>query len=348
MPYRLLSMQDELSGWFGAMKKDAGPKAGAADRGFWLKAYNGGSHRVHRVVRGGAFVPNLSIGVLGGIQPEPLLKIIGDTTDDGLIQRFLPVMLRSAKAGTDIPAGDGVAAYGRLIEALTQLKPPPGAGNLGRSTVLRFDPGALAIRERFEIENVELVAALETVSPKLAAHLGKHDGMFARICLLFHCIEHADSPTLPAEVSEATASRVVAFFVDYIRPSAIAFYAGLLGMSAGHEDLMALASLIVADKLDEVSARDVQRSSRALRHVTSDEARRLCEKLTAFGWLEPIDPKGKHTAPRWRVSPAVHEIFADRAQAEAERRAKSRAAFAEAMAGGTAHLSPPVARARDS
>ena len=46
--------------------------------------------------------------------------------------------------------------------------------------------------------------ACETINKKLAAHIGKYDGIFARLCLLWHCIESADGD-LPAYVSEATA-----------------------------------------------------------------------------------------------------------------------------------------------
>ncbi|MFP5455341.1 MAG: hypothetical protein ACLGHK_07570 [Alphaproteobacteria bacterium] len=95
---------------------------------------------------------------------------------------------------------------------------------------------------------------------------------------------------------------------------------------------MAVASLIVSDALAEVDARTIQRSTRALRHVGADEARRLCEKLEAFGWLEPIEARQK-TSARWRVIRAVHDLFAERGREEAARRERARAAFAEAFSG---------------
>ena len=328
-PDGILSAQDELSGWFGAMDKYSPGKGAAADRAFWLRAFNGGTYSVNRVSRGAVLLPNLSINLLGGIQPEPLLKLANDAVDDGLIQRFLPVVLRPATAGKDAPAGAVVANYGALVERLTRLRPPPGPGNLSEPAPIRFSDGAVAIRERLEREHVELVEALESVSPKLAAHFGKFDGLFARLCLLWHCIEaHGE---LAAEISTDTAERVAVFMETFIRPSAIAFYAGLLGMHAGHEKMLELASLIVAREWDEFTARDVQRAGQTFKGEGA-EVERLCAKLDAFGWLDLIPPPAKGSAPRWRVNPAVHTLFAERGRIEAERREKARKAIEASLA----------------
>lgn len=333
-PHGVIALQDELSGWFGSMDKYSPGKGGAADRGFWLKSFNGGAYSVNRIARGAIFVPNLSVGLLGGIQPEPLRKLAGESVDDGLIQRLIPVVLRPASIGRDAPTGAAVTSYELLVGKLTHLR-APRVGNLADAVPFRLSAEAIAVREALEGENCEMIAALETVSPKLASHIGKHDGLFARLALLWHCVEHVDDE-IPSHISGDIAERVARFVRDYMRPSAIAFYAGLLGMSAGHEDLMALAAVIVSDRLAEVSARDVQRSARSLRHVTADEARRLCEKLEAFGWLDATEPRAKGGSPRWQVVPAVHTLFAERGLIEAERRAKARDAFAASLGRHTA------------
>jgi hypothetical protein len=279
------------------------------------------------VVRGSTLIPNLSIGIRGGIQPEPLRKIAADSVDDGLIQRFLPIVLRPATVGRDAPTGDVMASYEHLVERLTRLA-PPRSGNLGKGEPLVFSAAGREVRERLEVEHASLVRALETVSPKLAAHFGKLNGIFARLCLLWHCVEHADE-ALPREISGDVAERVAQFMAEFLRPNAVAFYADMLGMSAGHEDLMALASLIVSEGLSDVSAREVQRAMRALRGMTADEVRRLCEKLEAFGWLYVAGSNGRGQVTRWKVRDEVHMMFAERGRREAERRAAARAAIAE-------------------
>lgn len=325
-PRGVLSVQDELSGWFGAMDKYAPGKGAMADRGFWLQAFNGGPYSLNRVARGACYIPNCSIGLLGGVQPEPIRAIANDTHDDGLIQRLIPVILRPGSLGRDVPTDEVVNGYARLIERLDLLQAPTKGGVIDGewSVPLTFDSGAQAVRDTLEAEHLDLVRALEGISPKLAAHFGKHDGLFARLCVLWHCIATEQGPIPSAIIGRDTAGRVADFMRQYLRPSAIAFYAGLLGMSAGHEQLVSLASWIVAAEVREVRPRDVQASGQALRHVTADEVRLMCEKLEAFGWGRWAEPGPKSNKPRFLVDPRVHQLFADRGRAEQARRDRVR------------------------
>ena len=129
-PNGVLLEQDELSGWFGMMDKYSGARGAAADRAFWLQAYNGGPFTVDRVMRGHVHIPNLSVSILGPIQPELIRKLADGGVDDGLLQRFLPIVLRSAVGGRDEPPGQVVADYGDLIRRLRELRPPESGGPL--------------------------------------------------------------------------------------------------------------------------------------------------------------------------------------------------------------------------
>lgn len=322
-PDGVLSEQDELSGWFGSM--DRYNTKGGGDRAFWLKAFNGGTYNLNRIGRGAKQIPNLSISLLGGIQPEPMRKFASESVDDGLLQRMLPVILRPSTVGQDLAQDQSADAYAQLVADLYGLR------KQGEIT-LQFSEGARAIRDRLEREHLELSMALESVSPKLSAHYGKYDGIFARLCLLWHCIESAYRE-LPQEISQDTAERVADFMAEFIRPSAVAFYAGVLGMSAGHEELIDLASLIVAKGMGEVSARDAQRAGQTLRHLTAENFRLIAEKLESFGWLERGEPKPRSNTPRWIVNPRVHSMFEERAEHEMARREAARSALRSAMKG---------------
>lgn len=322
-PDGVLSQQDELSGWFGAMDKYSAGKGAMADRSFWLQSFNGGSYALNRVSRGAALIPNLSICVLGGIQPDPLRRIVDDAVDDGLIQRLLPVILKPAVLGKDEPQDDSVRQYDELVNRLWALSPPPGSDGDG---VLRFSDEAQLIRRRLEERHLEMAAA-EVISPKLASHFGKYDGIFARLCVLWHCIEYADAPSLPATIHSDTAQRVADFLHGYIVPNAIAFYSSVLGLSDDHGTLIELATYILAHRLETVQHRDTQRANATLKALTADQSRRLFEKLEALSWLEPTAPPPNSSTPRWQVNPAVHELFAERGRREKERRERARAAI---------------------
>ena len=85
LPEGSLCYRDELAGFFGSMDRYAGHHASNATRAFWLEAYSGAFHSWHRVGRGHGVIERLTISVLGGIQPEPLIKLVRDSVDDGLI-----------------------------------------------------------------------------------------------------------------------------------------------------------------------------------------------------------------------------------------------------------------------
>jgi hypothetical protein len=328
-PDGVLSTQDELSGWFGSMDKYGAGKGAMADRGFWLQAFNGGSYALNRVARGASLIPNLSINILGGIQPDPLRRIVSDSVDDGLIQRLIPVLLKPATLGEDEPQDESVRRYEQLVRSLWHLKPTKVIGGEG---LLHFSEDGQSVRRRLEARHLEMVGT-EIISPKLGAHFGKYDGIFARLCVLWHCIEHIDTHRLPDLVSGETAERVAAFLHQYIVPSAVAFYTGTLGLSDDHDRLIELASFILAHRLETVQHRDCQRATATLKALTAEDTKRLFEKLESFAWVESTEPAVKSRTPRWRVNPAVHDLFADRGRTEKARRDAARAAIASVLPG---------------
>ncbi|MBB6190851.1 hypothetical protein FHS51_001071 [Sphingobium wenxiniae] len=325
-PDGILSVQDELSGWFGAMDKYGSAKGAAGDRAFWLQAFNGGEYALNRVARGAALIPNLSISVLGGIQPEPLRRLVGESVDDGLVQRLLPIPLHQASVGIDAPRSGEVEAYEQLVVDMWQLRPHDHGAE-----AMRFDPLAQEIRRELEERHHEMMST-EVISPKMASHFGKYDGIFARLCVLWHCIEAQGLPCAPSVITAATAARVAKFMHEYIAPNAVAFYCGMLGLADDHETLVDLAAHIVTHKLDTVNSRVIQRAGRALRSLTSDDSRKLCEKLESMGWLIEAGPAARSNTPRWAVNPIVHSRFVERSAKEEARRAKAQAAIKDAIA----------------
>jgi Protein of unknown function (DUF3987) len=309
-PHGVLCLQDELAGWFGAMDKYAG-RGAAKDRGFWLQAYHGGPYAVNRVARGAAMIENLSVSLLGGIQPDPIRKIATETVDDGLLQRLMPLILSRGKVGKDMPSSHVANDYADLVVRLYNRTPPPQP--------LQFSDAALVIREELEQKHLELMS-YEAVNRKLAAHIGKYDGLFARLCLLWHCIE--EIPGL--FIGEAIARRVADFMQRFLLPHATAFYAGMLGLSDDHERLTSVANYVLAHKLNRITNRDVQRGDRTMHGLTWQETDAVFQQLDALGWISRT-PRPRACSPsHWLVNPEVHRRFAERATRAAAERAKER------------------------
>jgi hypothetical protein len=318
----VLNIQDELSGWFGSMDKYASGKGAAKDRGFWLQAYNGGSYSVDRIGRGSIYIPNLSISLLGGIQPGPLRKIIDDANDDGLIQRLIPYTMATSTLGQDKERPDSVRAYEQLVNDLYRRS--------GSDQLLRFSPEAQAVQRRLEQRHLEMMSC-EAFNAKLAAHIGKYDGIFARLCIIWHCIER---PIIGRgdQISESAALRVERFLHQFLLPHATAFYVGQLQLSDDHDRLASLAGYILARKVEVVTPREVMRGDSSMRSLTRPETNAILEQMEALGWLEPVAGSRKDS-PRWKVNPECHRRFAEKGQKEAERRQSARKQLLEMFEG---------------
>ena len=305
--------QDELSGWFGNMDRYTGK--GGGDRAFWLQAFNGGSYSVRRVGRGIAQVSNLSISLVGGVQPEKMREAVSNSADDGLIQRLLFIVLRHGTKGCDENTYDRWAGYSDLIRRLSRLG----------EAVVKFDDGAQTYREELEDRHLEL-QALEAIDKKLATHIAKYDGIFARLALTFHCIETAKTGDVAPIVSKDTAVRAGCFLHEFLLPHAMHFYIDLLGFSGDHDRLGAVASFILVKKPTKLSIRDVRRSVREMRGESTKDAEEVMSRLCGLGWLAAAE-RG------WTVNPAVYTAFAAKAAEEAKRRKAlqkvMRQAFAE-------------------
>lgn len=331
-PDGVLVVQDELSGWFGGMDRYANGKG--KDRGFWLQAFNGGVYAVNRVGRGAGMISNLSACVLGGIQPEPIRKIVAEASDDGLIQRLFPIVLKPATLGCeDAPPTDAVKAYAEAVEALTRVEVMAGgpfAFAEEGGPKLSFSTGAAAIRRELEEKHLELMS-VECVNRKLAAHIGKYDGLFARLCVAFHCLDYVSDGMVPDTISEGVAKRAAAFLHGFLLPHAIAFYGGVLDLSDDHDRLSAVAGYILAHGLQTVNARDVARGDSTMRKLTRADTMRIFEQLEALGWVaQQPAPARANAAPAWVVNPEVHRLFAERKGSEVSRRRKAQQAIREA------------------
>ncbi|WP_331827708.1 DUF3987 domain-containing protein [Aurantimonas sp. C2-5-R2] len=325
-PNGVLCLQDELTGWFGSMEKYTSGRGSAKDRGFWLQAFNGGSYVVNRIGRGSVWIDNLSVCLLGGIQPDPIRRIAADMHDDGLLQRLFPIVMGESSVGKDEPTPPVVAEYSALVHRLHKLANP----KTGLVEVpLRFNDAAQAIRADLAERHHALVGAWEGVNKKLAAHIGKYDGLFARLCVVWHCCE-STAPRPASIVTADTAGRVAAFLHGFLLPHAVAFYTNVIGMSDRHDALLATAGYILSHELDEITARDVRRGDRTMRALDTKQAETVLETLDAMGWLLPLFSI-RRDSKNYQVHPSVHSVFRDRAAAENERRDAARELIASTL-----------------
>ena len=118
---------------------------------------------------------------------------------------------------------------------------------------------------------------------------------------------------------------------EFIRPSALAFYIGLLDLEEGKSMVKDVAGFILAHKPESITMRDLVRKVRSIRTAEKTEREEAMTVLESFGWLVPTAAPRKDSAV-WNVVPEVHSMFEKKAQNEVERRAKVQALIKQAGA----------------
>lgn len=324
-PEGLLVLQDELTGWFGSMGGYSAGK-GNKDRGFWLQAFNGGEYVVNRVGRGSMFIENLSCSLLGGVQPEVVQRVANDGEDDGLMQRFLPLILKDASAGLDEPLPAGAwSSYAAALQSLNQMRVPMDGE-------LRFDSDAQDLRADLAERHVSIMRS-GVFTRKFGAHVGKYDGIFVRLCTILHCLRFVGQDAPAATVTLATAEAAERLLHGFFIRHAAAFYSEVTAETDELRTAAETADFILAHRAEAVSSRDLARGGpKALRKAGARGIAETMELLCLYGWADPVvEPNARSIS--WRINPRVHDLFAARARAEQTRRAEARAVLSNLDAG---------------
>jgi Protein of unknown function (DUF3987) len=301
-PKGLLVKSDEISGWLGSMERYA--NAGSrSDRAFWLVAYDGGPYTVDRVRRGEIHVKNLSVSVLGSIQPQRLAEMQG-LTSDGLLQRFLPVMMGSASFPQDRPSEDD--DYNKLVRALIFAKP---------ASLIMTD-AARTVMDDLRRRLFDLEQASGGLASGFQSFVGKLHGLCGGLALILH-MAHDPETGATVPVDETTVASVRRLVLDFIVPHAHEFYCG--ADTTDGERLRRLASWILTSGKERVLASDLATNVRDFRGLTLVEVNERVSPLVAGGWLQPIDMTP--VCRSWTVAPQVHVQLAERAKLEETRKA---------------------------
>ena len=327
-PRGILVMHDELAGWFGAMDAYRNGGGHSKDRAAWLEAYNGGPKRIDRVTREPLLVRNWSACVLGGIQPSAIRKIANDLTEDGLLQRFMIVMATEQPGnGEDRPPDlQALQGYRDMLDQLHATEPP--------SEPIKLTPEGAALREVFETD-MRAARALEWLPDRMRYALGKWDGLFCRLTLVFHLIECAYSRTHPAgTVPVETVQRVSRFLREYLFHHLRAFYGEVLEQSSLLEHARWIAGYIVSRRLTAINVRDISRAYGRWNSMLAWQQTGTLRLLEDAGWLFPdVSNPGKRVT-HWTVNFRANEAFGEQGAKEEARRQEVRRRLADLALGG--------------
>lgn len=323
-PDGVLSFNDELAGWIGAMDAYRPGKSASKDQPFWLSAKQGEAYTIDRATRDSLHVPHAAVHVLGGIQPDVIRKVASDCSGNGLLQRFMLVNLQPASPALDRAPDERASKEFR--DAIKQLAGLQYSEFVPRSR-FRFTPEADKYRQEIVAFRDKLLNDPDVPIP-LQGWLGKIEAEWARLALILHFVKWtADvlADDFPEEfISAETAEQAARLIVEWQYPHQRYFYQSVAGLGANIDaDARNVAGLILARGMEVITERDIDRSCSGLRRENRRPARLAAMRtLEINGWVRV---SGWHRAYKhpseWRVNPLVHDgRFKERADAERHRR----------------------------
>jgi hypothetical protein len=302
LPRGLLQVRDELSGWLGSFDRYGG---NGGDRAFYLQAYGGRSYTVDRMknpepVR----VRHLSIGVLGGIQPDKLAHVIeGD--DDGLAARFLwcwpdaSADFRVVRETIDDRAAQ--AAFAQLAE----LRMGTDAHGGPVPVIIPLTAAAVNALEEFARETM---ASAAEASGGYAGALGKARGQALRLAAILEFLWWVgEGGPEPTEISEQAMLAACGLLDGYFIPMAERVY-GDAAIPIQERLAMVLARHLKRARLREFNAREMRREiGGALRDAAAMET--ACAALVEAGLIRGKFARSGGTPGRaarnYEVNPVV-------------------------------------------
>jgi hypothetical protein len=298
----ILIKRDELAGWIGQMEKYTTGRGSFADRAFWLKAYDGGPFTVDRVSRADVRINNLSVSIVGGVQPSRLDELHG-LTSDGLLQRFLPVLISNSSFPKDCAVTSEAEKYSKLLHRLAALEP--------KKLFLADDAVTAMTDLRQYLHDLEL--ASPGIADGFQSFVGKLPGVAGNLSLI---LALADGPEYSpwAKVDKETVENVAPLIQEFLLPHAFEFYRKAHSI----DRLQRLASWILTSGRTRIVASDLTVNVADYRGLGLMEINQRVSPLVAGGWLtaKEIGPVAKS----WMVNPAVFARFQQRAEEEKHRK----------------------------
>jgi hypothetical protein len=305
-------VRDEMAGLFefGRYAKNTG----AAERAFYLQAYEGGHYTVSRVGRDSLHIEVNALTIYGSIQPDRL-KDFPDLAKDGMIQRINMVRASPASASRDNVNVKGVDKINAAISGLThreaqRYRTTPDASNIIRET------------ER----DGRSYAAIADYGPGFQGTCSKLHGTHARWALILHLLDNPDSDLIP----QATIERAAILVREFLLPQARDFFANLAG--SPQQRLREAAGWILTKAPTRFLASDLTTSVWACRGISTKDLAELLDPLVTGGWIEPETPFPNNRA--WTIIPHLRTAFADRAETERARREETRQLLRQIGTGG--------------
>jgi len=297
-----LAARDELAGWLQGMTRYSG---GGSDRPFWLEAYGGRAYTVERMGRDPVYIDRLSIGVVGGIQPDKLNGLLINSDDDGLLARFMPIWPEPVPIKRPQSMPDD-AFIERAILRLLSLRMVTDEFDVTRPWIIPFTEEAC---DRLDTLRSYVRDRETKVDGLLLSYIGKLPGMTIRLALVLSYLDWAiASGDESHQVSADAFDRAVLFMTTYALPMAQRAYASA-SLSKTERAARRLVALIREHGWGRFTSREVLRLDRSGLGTASElnPALKVLEEGDIVRLVEqPSGPNGGRRSRCYIVNPTIH------------------------------------------
>jgi hypothetical protein len=300
-PKGTLQMRDELAGWLEGMQRYAG---GGTDRPFWLESFGGRGFTVERMGREPLTIDGLSIGVLGGIQPDRLKTLLFKSDDDGLLARFLPIWPDPAPLRRPQAWADEFLMETALKRLLT-LEMATDENDEERPRFIPLSDEAHHLMHELRLTVREWETSAEGL---MLSFLGKLPGLTARLSLVLAFLDWAtEGGEQPTFISEAAFGRAAHLVEAYFLPMARRAYA-YAATPKPQRAARRLIGIIREKGWQQFTSREVMKLDRAGLGTKADldPALALLEEGDCIRPVEqPQNPQGGRPTRLFTVNPAI-------------------------------------------
>ena len=303
-PRGLLCYLDEMNSWVRKLTD----KSSGEDRSAWVVSYESEHYEMDRVGAGSIYAENLAVSIYGNIQPQVFKANLAALSADGLLQRFIPAILRGnkTKLGQPIPEYlTSAEAWENTLRLTYAL--PVQTYQLSTEAYTAFREFQQWYESAKQDERV-----LDSGTEYMTA-FGKLEGLAGRLILMFHVIESPFNPVVSVDVVH----RVVSLVRGYVIPAYRYALGEVGGVITDTFDQWVIDYIVqISGEVNTVDLRSLKRSARRPLEGKTDwqKDQAIMDAMLVIeqaGWAVQIESELHKKKVTWAINPTLPEMFKD-------------------------------------
>lgn len=303
-PRGFLLFLDEMSHWL----KTVNDSKSGDNRTTWIDGFNSFINKsMDRVGAGTIEAEHFAVAIYGNVQPAIFKNHMVKSSEDGLLQRFLPVIIDGDKnkKWTEIPPClTNIDQFEGKIREIFNLEP----------CVVKLSDDAKEEFGKFsewyqDMRNAELT--LRT-SQCYMSSFGKIEGSLLRMAIVFHLLENTSSQVLTLKTMKQTIAAMKGFFIPSLRYA----FAEIAGERDPFAEWIVDHIIQLSSVRDTVTLSEIKRSSRRQHDKRTPlqldiDVRNVMLDITEYQYVTCIDDIDMKN-PTWAINPNLALSFKEK------------------------------------